>query len=48
MSAIKVWMVEFQDVRYASRAYKEAVSLSRAGYHVTFLSFNHSLHYEQN
>jgi glycosyltransferase involved in cell wall biosynthesis len=41
--AIKVFMVEFQDVRYASRAYKEARSLAEAGYQVTFLSFNDSL-----
>lgn len=40
---VKVFMAEFQDARYASRAYKEALSLSRAGYEVIFLTFNGSL-----
>jgi len=36
----KVFIFEFQDIRYASRARKEAFSLSKEGYQVTLIGFN--------
>lgn len=43
----KVLIFEYQDLRYASRARKEAFSLSVAGYDVTLLGFNRQIKHKK-